>query len=319
MFRHPRFLLIAFALAAVAVLAVLMAFTLGRSPARPPPLPNPNGYDDFIKAGEAVLGNVGDWPDLDHDGLDALVATNAEPLRLLRLGLTRQSVMPMDFSVTNNARFLPRGPQNLALLLVAEGRLREMENRPADAALSYVEAIRFGNAMSRGGFLVTRLVGLDCEGIGYAPLAKLAPKLNRDEARAVLTDLDKLDAGRVTWAEVQQSERRYMRYERGKQFNPIIWVMGWWQIRQAMQKAELKHKTVVAHERLIAAELALCCYRFEQGHPPARLDDLATNYLSHVPVDPFSGQPLVYRAQGTNWLLYSVGPSGVMTTATGQP
>ena len=307
MFRHPRFLLIAFALAAVAVLAVLMAFTLGRSPARPPPLPNPNGYDDFIKAGEAVLGNVGDWPDLDHDGLDALVATNAEPLRLLRLGLTRQSVMPMDFSVTNNARFLPRGPQNLALLLVAEGRLREMENRPADAALSYVEAIRFGNAMSRGGFLVTRLVGLDCEGIGYAPLAKLAPKLNRDEARAVLTDLDKLDAGRVTWAEVQQSERRYMRYERGKQFNPIIWVMGWWQIRQAMQKAETKHKTVVARERLLAVELALRCYQSEQGHPPVRLDELATNYLSHVPEDPFSGQPLIYRAQGTNWLLHSVG------------
>jgi hypothetical protein len=277
MFRNPRLLLLAFALAAVAVLVALLASTIGRSPVRPP-LPNPNGYDDFIKAGEAVLGDVSDWPVLDHDSLAALVSTNAEPLRLLRLGLTRQSVMPMDFSLTNNARFLPRGRINLALLLAAEGRLREMENRPADAALSYVEAIRFGNAMSRGGFLITRLVGIVCEGIGYAPLAKLAPKLNPDEARAILTDLDKLDAGRVTWAEVQQSERRYMRYERGKQFNPIIWVMHWWRIRQAMQRAELKHKTVVARERLLAAELALRCYESEQGHPPARLDDLVTNY-----------------------------------------
>jgi hypothetical protein len=277
MFCNPRLLLLAFALAAVAVLAVLLAFTLGRSPTRPP-LPNPNGYDDFVKAGGAVLGDISDWPILDHDSLRDLVSTNAEPLRLLRLGLTRQSVMPMDFSLTNNARFLPRGPVNLALLLAAEGRLREMENRPADAALSYVEAIRFGNAMSRGGFLITRLVGIVCEGIGYAPLAKLAPKLNPDEARAILTDLDKLDAGRVTWAEVQQSERRYMRYERGKQFNPIIWVMHWWRIRQAMQRAELKHKTVVARERLLAAELALRCYESEQGHPPARLDDLVTNY-----------------------------------------
>jgi hypothetical protein len=306
MFCNPRLLLLAFALAAVAVLAVLLAFTLGRSPTRPP-LPNPNGYDDFVKAGGAVLGDISDWPILDHDSLRDLVSTNAEPLRLLRLGLTRQSVMPMDFSLTNNARFLPRGPVNLALLLAAEGRLREMENRPADAALSYVEAIRFGNAMSRGGFLITRLVGIVCEGIGYAPLAKLAPKLNPDEARAVLTDLDKLDAGRVTWAEVQQSERRYMRYERGKQFNPIIWVMHWWRIRQAMQRAETKHKTVVARERLLAAELALRCYESEQGHPPARLDELTTNYLSHVPQDPFSGQPLIYRAQGTNWLLHSVG------------
>src|ERR1035437_2715403 len=119
MFRNPRFLLIAFALAAVAVLVALLAFTLGRSPARPPLLPNPNGYDDFVKAGEAVLGNVGDWPDLDHDSLAALVFTNAEPLRLLRLGLTRQCVKPTDSALTNNYNWL-RGMARLARLLAAE-------------------------------------------------------------------------------------------------------------------------------------------------------------------------------------------------------
>ena len=41
------------------------------------------------------------------------------------------------------------------------------------------------------------------------------------------------------------------------------------------------------------------------------MDELATKYLSHVPQDPFSGQPLIYHAQGTNRLLYSVGPDGV--------
>src|ERR1035437_6830143 len=148
MFRHPRLLLLAFALVAGAVLVALLAFTIGRSPA-PPLLPNPNGYDDFVKAGEAVLGNVGDFPTLDHDSLAALVFTNAEPLRLLRLGLTRQCIMPIDSALTNNA-----GINQLALmkrlvqLLAAEGRLRETQNRPADAARSYVDAVRFGNEMS---------------------------------------------------------------------------------------------------------------------------------------------------------------------------
>jgi len=216
----------------------------------------------------------------------------------------------MDSALTNTAGSINQLAR-MVHLLAAEGRLREMENQPAEAARSYVEAIRFGNAMSRGGFLTTRLVGIACEGFGYAPLAKLAPKLNPDEARAVLRDLDKLDAGRITWAEVKQSERRYMRYQRGKQFNPIIWVRDWRQSRQVMQRAETIHKTMVARERLLAAELALRCYQSEQGHPPARLDELTPKYLSHMPEDPFSGKPLVYRAQGTNWLLYSVGPDGV--------
>jgi hypothetical protein len=312
MFRNPWILLVAFALVAGAVLVALLAFTIGRSPARPV-LPNPNGYDDLAKASEAVLGNIGDWPTLDHDNLRDLVSTNAEPLRLLRLGLTRQCVMPMDSALTDAAGSMNQlaRMKRLVHLLAAEGRLREMENQPADAARSYVDAIRFGNEMSRGGFIITRLVGSACEAIGYAPLAKLAPKLNPDEARAVLTNLDKLDAGRVTWTEVQRSERRFVRYQLRNRFNPILQVISWWQTRQAVQKAETKHKAMVARERLLAAELALRCYQSQQRHPPARLGELATNYLSHVPEDPFSGQPLIYRAQGTNWLLYSVGPDGV--------
>ena len=165
--------------------------------------------------------------------------------------------------------------------------------------------------MSRGGFLITRLVGIACEEIGSAPLAKLVPKLNPDEARVVLADLDKLDAGRITWAEVQLNERCFMHYRRGQLFNPIIRMLHWWEIRQAAQKAETKHKLVLARERLLATELALRCYQLQQGHPAARLAALATNYLSHLPEDPFSGQPLIYRVQGTYWLLYSVGVDGV--------
>jgi hypothetical protein len=311
MLRNPRLRLLPFALVAVVVFVALLLFTTGR-PVRPR-LPNPNGYDDLVKAGEAALGNIGDWPNLDHDSLRDLVSINAEPLRLLRLGLTRQCVMPMDSALTNATGMMNQlaRMKRLVHLLAAEGRLREIENQPADAVRSYLDALRFGNEMSRGGFIITRLVGLACEAIGYTPLVRLTPKLKPDEARAVLKDLDKLDAGRVTWAEVLQNERHYTRYQLRHRFNPIRQVTGWLQARQAVRRAETKHKAVVARERLLAAELALRCYQSDQGHPPARLSELATNYLSRVPEDQFSGQPLIYRAQGTNWLIYSVGPDGV--------
>jgi hypothetical protein len=165
--------------------------------------------------------------------------------------------------------------------------------------------------MSRGGFIITHLVGIACESIGCNALTKVVPNLSRQELRIVLTELEKVDAGRVTWAEVQRNERCFARYQLRNRFNPVMWAMAWWQSRQALERAEIKHNVVIAHERLLAAELALRCYQSEQGRVSARLNDLVTNYLSRVPPDPFSAQSLIYRPQGTNWLLYSVGPDGV--------
>ena len=68
---------------------------------------------------------------------------------------------------------------------------------------------------------------------------------------------------------------------------------------------------MAAQLRLLTTELALRCYRAEQSHAPERLDQLMPRHIQHIPLDPFDSQPLIYRAQGTNWLLYSVGLDGV--------
>jgi hypothetical protein len=312
MARTIRRLLLALVVIFAVAIASFIVFTRVGLPA-PPTLPNPNGHDDFVKAAEATSGSFGDFRELDHDSLEALVSDNAEPLRLLRVGLTRQCVAPMDSALANTTGLLNElgGMKRLVQLLAAEGRLREMENRPADAARCYTDAIRFGNEMSRGGVLITRLVGVACEAIGCKALASIVPKLDRENSRVFFTDLERVDAGRITWAEVLRGEHYFSRYQLRNQPNPLPWLWGRWQNRQAVQKAEAKHKTVVAHERLLAGELALRCSRLEQGRVPARLDDLVTNYLSRVPEDPFTSQPMIYRPQGTNWLLYSVGPDGV--------
>jgi hypothetical protein len=294
------------------LVVVLLAIILGRAPVRPP-LPNPNGYDDFLKAGAAVSGSVSDFPTLDHDSLRDLVATNAEALRLLRLGLTRQCSVPAEVAMTNTAAMLNElsDMKRLVQLLAAQGRLREMDNQPAEAARSYLDAIRFGNEISRGGFLINRLVGIACEAIGRSPLAKLVPSLKPEAARPIIADLEKIEQTHVTWDEALRNENRFLRHQLRANPNPVIWVTSLWQLRPAMRRAAEKHNRILAYERLLAAELALRCYQSEKARPPARLAELVPNYLSQVPLDPFTGQPLVYRPQGTNWLLYSIGPDGV--------
>jgi hypothetical protein len=186
-----------------------------------------------------------------------------------------------------------------------------MDGQPAQAARDYIQAIRLGNEISRGGFVIVRAVGILCETIGGTSLAKLVPGLSPEQALPLLGELQTIDEGRVSFDEVRRNERRFTHHEPLKEHNPLNRLIGWWQNRSAIEHFETRHKTVMAHERLLAMELALRCYRSEHGSVPAHLDELVTNYLSKVAQDPFTSQPLIYRPQGTNWLLYSVGPDGV--------
>ena len=313
MSRKIRILLLALVVMFVPAMLTVLVWPKGRTPSRPP-LPTPNGYDDFLQAGALVTGDASSAS--TRDSLRASLSANAEPLRLLRLGLTRQCLVPTDAALTNAAGMITQlaDLKKLVQLLTAEGRLREMDDQLGDAAHSYTDAIRFGNEISRGGFLINRLVGIAAEALGCRALAKVVPKLSREDARSVLVELQKVDAGRVTWTEVLQNEKYYARYQLSSRMNPIMWVVGWVQFRlsiQAVRKAQTKHNSIIAHERLLAAELALRCYQLDQGRVPARLDDLLVNYFSKLPQDPFTSQPLIYRPQGTNWLLYSVGEDGV--------
>ncbi|HEY3855649.1 MAG TPA: hypothetical protein VGO67_14765 [Verrucomicrobiae bacterium] len=128
MTRKSRTLLLALvAVILLAMLAVLF-LSLSRTPP-PPPLPNPNGYDDFLKAATLMTGDLGNADTLNHDGLRALVSTNTESLRLLRLGLTRQCALPADSAMANVSAMLSdlAAMKQLVHLLAAEGRLREMD------------------------------------------------------------------------------------------------------------------------------------------------------------------------------------------------
>ena len=56
--------------------------------------------------------------------------------------------------------------------------------------------------------------------------------------------------------------------------------------------------------------LALELYRRDHETLPGTLDALTPDYLAEVPHDPFSGEPLIYRVEGGDYLLYSVGRTG---------
>lgn len=54
----------------------------------------------------------------------------------------------------------------------------------------------------------------------------------------------------------------------------------------------------------------LAAYRAENGKYPTQLSELTPKYVAEVPLDPFSGKPLLYRPQPNGYVLYSVGLKG---------
>ena len=52
---------------------------------------------------------------------------------------------------------------------------------------------------------------------------------------------------------------------------------------------------------------ALAAYQRDRGRYPPKLDALAPKYLPKIPVDLFSGKPLIYRPSKDGYLFYSVG------------
>jgi hypothetical protein len=60
-----------------------------------------------------------------------------------------------------------------------------------------------------------------------------------------------------------------------------------------------------------SSRIAMAVERFrrDRGNVPTALSDLVPQYLNDVPVDPFSGRPLLFRPSADAYTIYSVGPN----------
>ena len=50
-------------------------------------------------------------------------------------------------------------------------------------------------------------------------------------------------------------------------------------------------------------------FRLDRKSLPASLGDLVPNYLSEIPADPYSGQPLLFKRTDIGYTIYSIGPN----------
>ncbi len=269
-------------LALLLVVAVVVATVSGPAPP-PAPLPSPNGYDDFIAAGKMIVGSSSDYPTMTTNELRAFVLTNAEPLKLVRLGLSRNCQVPLGYSGTNMSDYgNPVAIKQLVQTLAAQGRLAELENRPQDAGDAYLAGIRLGQESVRGGLVINSLVGAAVEAISTTRMEAALNNFDARQCRELAGALESAESRRESPATILKREREWVRHTFGLkgQFQLLIDF-------RSIQKMEQTWKAKVTAQQnrtqALTVKLASRAYELEKGKRPLTVSALVPEYLKAVP------------------------------------
>jgi hypothetical protein len=265
-----------------------------------PPLPNPNGYDDLVKAGEMVSTNSWNYDSTNLAQLRDTTAANAEALALARAGLSNECRVPLQFSKAYAANHIHEliAFRSLAQAFVAEGKLAEKENRFGDAAKSYLDVIHFGNEAGRGGVIMDEMIGIAVESLGVQQLQKTAGDLNANSCRDTIQTLEALAAHRQSWADVLQQEDNWARRTysglQGQMLILYYHLIYFHAREQNYQRCVDAINSTQKQEGQLLINLAARAYELDKGKPPESLADLVPDYLKAVPQDPFTGTNMIY-------------------------
>jgi hypothetical protein len=316
--RKKRRLLIGVGLVVAIVVAGLAALRwamLAAPELAPPPVPSPNGYDDLLAAARA-LQKAG-FPDsraLDVEKSDiatlrAAVGPHREALavihRAAESGRPFQVPYVYDWNdLHSRLKDELRQVDGFAVRgLLAEGELARREGRVDDALRSYLDLLRLGNATGRRvPSYPFQFSQRPCY-YGLRGLRDLRAALTAEQCRSLIPMLAELERQREPIAAVVRREQAFMEVVVPKELRLTVW--GVWALRLSgrlrQQRAsagpvvEFYEKQATALHRLLIADLAVRLYRFEHENDPESLDVLVPAILPAVPVDPYSGRPLLYH------------------------
>ena len=290
--------------ALVAILiGVVVAFSVGGRAAPAPKLPDPNGYDDFVKAGRLVKGewpNKGDFAKAEVSQLKTFVEANQATVDLARVGLGRECMVPLENSQAGLATHFEHLTPIRAVgrLLQGSAIVAEGEGRIVEASRAYRDELALGQAVTQGGVGVDQSIGAVLQWQAVVGLRKLRDRLPREEIAALLPELEALDRKRVP---IEAVEARWLAWHQ-ESHNPAVRLMyrlsGLEKTGRAAELALTKksRERVVRDLRFLAVELAIHAYHLDTKTWPRSIKDLVPKYLAAVPIDPNTNKPLDYPA-----------------------
>lgn len=180
-----------------------------------PVLPNPNAFDFYVQASNAVVGDkqIGDAAGSKPTGtytpaqLAALVQPNLNAIATLHQGFGYPYVNPPVRSFLTLFPYYAKF-RGMARLLSVQGKVRAHQGDWAGAVQSDLDAMQMGEEIPHGSVLIGYLVGVACQAIGRRPMWEALNHLDALQARAAAQRLESIMALHFPYADTIQEEKR---------------------------------------------------------------------------------------------------------------
>jgi hypothetical protein len=296
--------------------AIVLLQLLTPAPIPSVELPEPNGFNDLVAAGQMVEGTT-----LNSGNFDVDTATKAQVSSALgqvasaidrgRLGMSRGSRVPLIYSETLDPFKHCQWLRALARAFDAEGQLAKMNGRFDEALAANMDIVRVGAASRQGGAWVDGLVGIAISSLGMSRLFEIHKDLSAAQCRRAIDQLTALEASLEPFEIIDEREHVWSQHAfgwHGHVYQILDHASGG-DVDRGIDAAFLREAAVW---RLLIAQLALEAYQKDRGHLPKSWDEVTAAGLPPLMADPYDpdGTSLRYRPSGKGYDLYSVGPNG---------
>jgi hypothetical protein len=273
-------------------------------------LPEPNGFDDFIAAGQmigpAAARTVRGWTLLSTAQLESQLNNHQAAIDRAKQGLEKPSWNPFVFHKdwTNADSW---ALSQLLDVLSAQGELGRRKNNAKLELDSYMTFLKIAQEEARGsGADKYDTIFADYEPDVYESVWNVSDKLTADERKALINELRDLEADREPWID-RVERQRIVDENAGWEMHLTRLLSNWSGVEPFSWQTDIEFRHL-AQLRMLIIKLALRAYQADHERLPGSLQDLVPEYLTELPNDPFSGKPFQYRGERETHSLYSFGP-----------
>lgn len=271
-----------------------------------PPLPTPNGFDLHLEAANSAvrftpeIDPILELPDAKISPENHSLArrrkwldANARMWTLFAQALETPTRFPGDKSGNRWAKL-----RQLARDNAARAQTLKLAGQPFEATKAALDGVEFGEEISRGGRLVSRLAGMAISRIGREPLEdwnQTIEKLSAEEAKIAAQRLEKILQNSAPFSQTLDAERQdELRWWREGVKTPH-----WRTHQDGGWKYNLRAQTVSKH---------LVARKIHENHDQARTElELPYSELQALPEPVLDGTPVVWMLSNADQFRPAIG------------